>query len=387
MSKSKSRGSGFGKFLLGTFIGFLLTLALIGGVGAFAYFNLSANWVNGTFKTDINLGSEELNKKTLKDFVAGAISLASNIDTYTITKLNQDFGIDLGDEIMGIDITDLKDVKIPDLGKALENKFSNISAEDLKELLDLSGMDNFLNKTNTYYINNGLLYKNETYSNAVDFEYSINANKLIVKGEEFNISENKVDVELRYLPLVNALPDFVGSMGDKITVGELESNYGVKLPAYLTNTQEKKEKTINELETIINDLTVADIMGYTLGLDGKYYSGISKVEGIMAAIAGKKVDQLSSAFDSLKLSDVFDSEEFNSGALSILKDKKDSYVKNLSTTMSDVLKDLTINDLHTAGVVTLTADQVNKLSETYNGKTIGEMLIVDVVVEFIDSIL
>lgn len=383
MSK-KSRGSGTGKFILGTFMGFLICLLLIAGIGLFVYYNVSVNWINSTFKTNIDAG-EDFNSKTPNELISALITFTGNIDNYTVNDLKEDFGINLGDKIMGIDITDLKDVKFQELGSAIEDKFANISAEELKDIFDFTDMNKIINKTNTYYVFDGKLYEDAEYNNEVGFDYSINSNKVKIKSYEFNIVENKVDVELRYLPLTKAISSFTSNMGDKITVGELEEDYGVKLPTYLTNTDAKKAKTINELQTIINDVTVAEILGYT-NVGGTYYDGTTPLTGIMKAIAGKQVDELAGTIDELKLSDVFENDEFNSGALSILKGNEDSLVKDFSTTMGSVLTNLTINDLYNAGIITLTQSQVEKLDDVVSGKTVGEMLITDIVIEFIDDI-
>ena len=43
-------------------------------------------------------------------------------------------GYEVQDEMFGIDISDLKDVAISDLGGAIEKKFANISADELRNV-------------------------------------------------------------------------------------------------------------------------------------------------------------------------------------------------------------------------------------------------------------
>ena len=105
-----------GAFWGGTFIGFLLTLALLAGVGCLIYFKASAKSINKTFKTDINLGSDELNSKTLSDLVADISGIVKNKETYSINDLEKDFGITISDNLMGIKIDDLKSVGLTKLG-------------------------------------------------------------------------------------------------------------------------------------------------------------------------------------------------------------------------------------------------------------------------------
>ena len=140
----KTKGGSIGSFFFGWFIGFLLTVGLIVGLGAFIYFKVSVKWVNDTFNQQLDLGSEELNNLTLQTFVNHAIDLSKNTDTYTITDLENDFGINIGNEIMGIDITDLKTVPVTKLPEAFQNKLSNISAYELRNVLDLTDLDNIL---------------------------------------------------------------------------------------------------------------------------------------------------------------------------------------------------------------------------------------------------
>ena len=119
----KKRGFGFGSFFFGTFIGFLLCILTIVGLALFIYNNVSAQWLKNSFNVEIDLGSEELNDKTLKDIVVSATGLLNNTDTYTLNNLESDFGVEIGDKLMGLDITDLKAVPIKDIADEAQNKF------------------------------------------------------------------------------------------------------------------------------------------------------------------------------------------------------------------------------------------------------------------------
>lgn len=289
----KKRGFGFGSFFFGTFIGFLLCILTIVGLALFIYNNVSAQWLKNSFNVEIDLGSEELNDKTLKDIVVSASGLLNNTDTYTINNLESDFGVEIGDKLMGLDITDLKAVPIKDIADEAQNKFKNISAEELKDVMNLSDMKNILEKTNTYYVSEDKLYKTFdgiNYSNKVEFEYSINNGVVTVKKQTFDVSSGEVKINLKYLPLTVALGDFMDTMGDKITLGELESDYGVTLPSYFDNID--KTTRINELEDEINDLYLADFMGYTIDADNNVYDGQTEIKGIMAIVAKKTVGDL-----------------------------------------------------------------------------------------------
>ena len=309
----KSRGSGVGTLFLGTFIGFILCLGLIAGVGCFAYFKVSPNWLNKTFKTKIDLGNEDANSKTLSDFVSGALGLIQNVDSYTLSDLKGDFGIEVKDELFGINISDLKNVAITDLGAAIENKFATISAGELKEVegMNLTSMSSILDKHNTYYFNsvNNKLYKEfngSSYSNEVTFDYDVSEDKtkVITKGNEEAIVSGQVSIPLWYLPLATALSDFTANMGNQITLAELEADYGVELPSFFNNV-DKANTTVNDLEEEINKLYVADFLGYTIDNSDPdnvtVWNGSTKVEGVVATLAKLTISGLEEGIDGLKL--------------------------------------------------------------------------------------
>lgn len=297
----KPRKSGIGKLFLGIFLGFIMCIGSLFGIGWFAYNNLSAQWLNDTFKTNVDLGSEDMNKKTIKDFVSSAISLSQKIDTYSLNDLKKDFGVFIDDKLMGIDITDLKNVPVKELVDAAQDKFSNISADELKDVVDLTDMDLILNKTNTYYLSGTTLYE-EDKQTAVDkdvIDYTLESRTdgtyVVFKDQARKVeSDNSVEFELRFLPLTKALGDFMGTMGDKITVGELVDpvdGFGVELPSYLHDTEAKKARTINELESLVNELYLADFLGYTIS-GTKVMNGTTEVTGIVAKLAKKTVEEL-----------------------------------------------------------------------------------------------
>lgn len=459
----KSRRGNKGSFFFGSFIGFILCLALIVGTGCFVYFKVSPSWINKTFKTNIDLGNDEVNKKTLSDFVGGAVGLFKNIDTYTLNDFNDDFGFKIKDKYYGIDISDIKSVPLNDIGSKLEEKFSTISADELRNVegMNFDSMKSILDETNIYYFDGeSKLYKNydgENYSNEVSFKFTVNEekNKITTKNHEVSVSVNskysvinQVNIPLWYLPLTTAFADFSSNMGEQITLKDLETKFGVDLPSYFDNvdkstpingleeeikllkladffgykvsgddvyqdnnkndSMEENEEIIgimaklskvqvkdlgNIKENIIDNSTVAEIMGYYEDEGtGLYYLDkdlTNPVTGVMKAAAGKKISQLSTIVDDLYLSDVFDSSEFESGTLSILKGYENTKVVNMATTLRTVMNGLTINDLYTSGIVELTDGQIDKLDNEIvagSGVTLGEMNVMDIVIAYIDAL-
>ena len=398
----KSRNSSIGSFFFGTFIGIILGIGAIVGLVTFVYFKVSPNWLNNKFNTQIDLGNEDLNNLTLSTFVNHAINLGKNIDTYTLNDLESDFGIKIGDEISGINITDLKNVPLPDMIDAIQDKMANISADELKNVIDLSDMNNILDKTNTYYLNStdGKLYEEQEFLTAVDFDYTVDLgnSKVIIKNNEFLLNSNKVEVALRYIPLSKAVASFTSNLDSSITIGELRDDYNITLPSFFDNIDDttpigELENEINNmyiadfldytiqsdkvytelgeevtgvmatiaktkigeldnLQQTINNLTIAEVLGYTYNIDEKVYydeDGM-KVEGVMNAIAGFTVSGLSEGIDTLTIKDLFTGEDLSSGALSLVDSS--TTITNLPNALSADLEESIIDELINAGIIT-----------------------------------
>lgn len=307
MRREKVKGRA-GAFWGGTFIGFLLTLALLAGIGCLIYFKISVKTINKTFKTDISLGSEQLNGKTINQLVADIGGIVKNKDTYSINDLQKDFGLKIEDDIFGIKIDDLKSVGLSKLGDAVEKKFGAISASELRSVSGMNleeEMGHILKQTSTYYYksaDNKLYEKLEgsAYSKEVAFDYKIieesGVKKVVTKDHKTTIEDGVVQIELWYLPLTSALGDFTANMGTNLTLKVLEDDFGIKLPSFFNNV-DKANTTINELETAINTLYIADFLGYTVD-DANPDNLIVKdksntvVTGLMASLATIKIDDL-----------------------------------------------------------------------------------------------
>lgn len=383
----KSR-SQVGSFLFGTFIGLLLGIGAIFGIGAFAYFKVSANWINDKFNANISLGNDDLNSLTLNKLVNHSISLAKNIDSYTLNNLDEDFGIKVSNKIIGIDITDLKDVPFPELLDAIQNKLSNISAEELKEVFTFEGdLNDILNKTNTYYFNstNKKLYKEETFNNEVTFAYTYNETDGIIdiKGHKSNIATGtgEVEIALKYLPLTVVLSDFTNKLGDNITLEDIK-NY---LPSFL-NKPEYLSKTVSELADIIDNLYVAEILGYAYNGSGDVMNGGSVVTGVVGAIAKFKIATIGTDIANLTVGDIFGTQ--TTGILSLIS--ANTKIDNIADSLSTALENKTIDDFITAEVVNKpsTYDDNKGKVITSKGKTLAELTLSDLVdVLFDDTII
>ena len=407
--KKEKRKGRFGAFFGGGFLGFNLALALIAGIFCFAYFKVSPNWINKTFKTEIDLGSDEINNKTLSQLVTNVISLAQNADSYKLSNLKDDFGIEIKDEMFGIKIKDLKDVPLSDLAEAVEIKFGTISADELRNVSGMNleeEMGKILDEEIVYYYNSAdeKLYKKyngSEYSEPVSFKYSLSVDKtkVIVKEHEEPIVLGEVAIPVWYLPLTVGLGDFTSNMGDLITLKELESQYGVDLPDFFDNI-DKQNTTVNELESAIKKLKVADFLGYTIESGVVKNKGVT-VTGILAKIAKYEVEKLEQGINDLMLSDMFEGKEMT-GVLSLIDNPEKvtltgetdagKGILSISDALSKVIEEKTIDDFIGAELVEKPTGytDVTKLNwiQVKDGsyKQVKDLLLQDVVDIFFDNV-
>lgn len=349
----RKKSSHAGAFFLGWFFGFILTIGLLVGGGAFLYFKVSPAWLNRTFKVGIDLGSNELNELTLNKAVSYAINLGKNYNTYTLNDLKKDFGIDVGSSVYGIDITDLKAVPLGEISGALQTKLNNISAYELKDLVDLSSLDSVLNKSKTYYYkegDNAHLYKDKECTE-VAFDCTITGTNVKIKNFDINpvinTTTNETTVQLKYVPLNLAL-DSASDLAGDVKLSELGDN----LPNWAKKLD--PDTKISELETAMKTLKVADLLDFTISGETVADKDGQPVTGIMAVVAKKSISELNSSnvFDDIMLQDVFTTTELGTGVLSLLP--ADTTLKGISTAFEEVFdrEDLTMSDLFKAGMLT-----------------------------------
>ena len=60
----------------------------------------------------------------------------------------------------------------------------------------------------------------------------------------------------------------------------------------------------DNLSNAIQNITLADALGYTKGNDGKWYNGNAEVSGVLAVLAGNKITELDTAINDAKLGEI-----------------------------------------------------------------------------------
>ena len=143
-----------------------------------------------------------------------------------------------------------------------------------------------------------------------------------------------------------------------------------------------------------NNLYIYEAMGYTKD-ENKYYTDSTKsteITGIMATLAGSKVNEIEDAIDTVKVKDVLDENTSiakllnpnNSNPSYSWKDSKENDVtktyneltiNDLSYAITARMQTATLNDLQTAGIISTTANLTKYLGTKQLGEfTITELL-------------
>ncbi len=120
----------------------------------------------------------------------------------------------------------------------------------------------------------------------------------------------------------------------------------------------------NTLQTTIDDTTIADVMGYTLGEDGKWYKGEEVVTGPMAALADSKVGSLGSDIDNIHIGELIGHTPVyvvDSDGNEVIDYWVDSNGNEVGGLMA-VFVGLSVNDLHDDNKVTDAVQHI-KISE------------------------
>ncbi len=320
IERKYKRRSGLGPFFLGSFVGILLGIAAVVGLGVLAYYKATPQWINNTFKTNINLGSEELNKITLSQAVSKALYISNNSDKYTLADFEKDFGYELPKTIKGINIEKLKTKPLDKIGDGINDILNEVSINELSEIYTPSGdMNELLSDKLTLYVKSGFVNGDKVYSNSACTEVvefaTIEDGK--VKVKDISImpdSDNKVQFELKEIPLLQGLPLYVTHIGDNMTIKRLEDKFGVTLPSIIKITEaEKAVKTINELGNVIDNMYLADFLDYTIEGENenkkvyKLVDGVkTEVTGAIATFAKKKVNELNTLEDTIQAMKVYE---------------------------------------------------------------------------------
>lgn len=335
------RSRGIGKFFLGLFIGFLLTIGLLAGGIALVYFKASLS----TFH--VSTGNKVLDKYTMNDLVKQINKVVSNKNTVTLQDLGDTFGLEIPTDLMGIDITDLTSQPLMDIVDNTKEKFKTITADELSSVVNLSKLDNILGGTKTYYVSGSSLYTDEQLTQRVtDFKYTITSTTVTIKTHEEPIYDGHVDFETRYIPLTSAFGDIENFSVAQLLGYRVEGDDVFKGQEKITGVLKTLAKmTVGKIANEIENFTVADVLGYEIK-EGKVYDGDIEVTGITKTISQYKVMELSSKIQTLTVADVLGYENRNGKIYDENGTEVDGLIASIGATkiteMSEEISSLTV---------------------------------------------
>lgn len=327
-TKRKKGFKPVGIFLFGMFFGLLFTLGAIAGVGFWAYNNLTLD------KLGIEVGSESVEKKTIKELASSVTGIMKNIDTYTIGQMEEDFDIVIvgkggfiAETMYGLDMTPLKNATKDTLKDTFQDIIGTATMqtviENLGEATELGLFDTIMDTEVEFYFNSSdnKLYatlKDGSYSDPVDEKlYELTDDDKIKMGTiSYTINSGKIVASFRNVPIKQSFNDF-----EKVTktlqiykvlgYSEKSGNYYTdeactdKVTGLMSTIA---GKTIEELDQdFIDNLTLVEVLDLTKSGDDYYQDG-KKVNGIINSIAEKTVKELSTddAFNNIYIYEVMD---------------------------------------------------------------------------------
>lgn len=288
-TKKKKGFKPIGIFLFGMLFGLLFTIGAIAGVGFWAYNNLTLEKVEKITKSNIDIGNESLKDKSIRELVASVSGIVSNLDTYTIEQMEQDFDIVIvGDggfvanTMYGLDMTPLKKATKNTIKETFQDIIGTASMQTVVENLG-SGTD--------------LGLFNTIMDTEVEYYFDTASNKLYAKLNE-GIYSQEVDSKL-YTVLEENTKIKIGTITYAINEGKITPQFR-NVPI---------KQAFNEFESVTKSLQVYKVLGY-YEKSGSYYTDeayTNKVTGLMSTIAGKTINELDQNFiDNLKLYEVLD---------------------------------------------------------------------------------
>lgn len=435
-TKRKKGFKPVGIFLFGMFFGLLFTLGAIFGVGFWAYKNLTLNKIEKITKNEIDIGNESIKNVSLETIIKNVSGIVKNIDTYTIGQLEKDFEITIIGEngyipetLYGLDLTSLR------------NSTKNTISDDLEKIIDGASLDtviNYMKLTDdelgmfgtiintdiTYYYNpaDRTLYAKydessaTPYTEKVGFDYTIDGNKIDICGKKYTLTDNKITISFRNVPIEQAFSDF-NAVTDNLKVYKVLGYYE-NSGKYYTDSGYTNEvtgfmatiagKNVNDLDQdFIDNTYLYEAMGfycnnngtpddtsddkYFKNFDGSNYS--DELTGVLKALAPRKIKDLEndSTFNDLYIYEVMDyknisgvyyekpdgSTEYSQKVGGVMGAIAGSQIKNLKNDINDIELGQALDIEYNSASGTIKALYTTKISEinaNINNLTIAQVM-------------
>lgn len=396
-----------GIFLFGTFFGLIITLLTLFFLGLWAYNNLNLKKVEKITNQKINVSSS-IKDVTIKDIVKNVSGIVSNLDTYTIGDLEQDFDITIigGDgfipaEKYGIDFTSLRQSTFDSLEEDLTKLVDNITLYSVTDAMDLNtsnlGMfETILNETMTYYYNYSF-DQNNVYTlpiNNSNTEVAFEVKPVDASGNAYagtgdvylkigsytteKVQTNdSINIPFQYVPVKSAFNDFDSvinnlKLHEVLEYEKIDNEYyynGQKVTGILATLA---DTNIGDLSSEIKTIQLYEVFGY-VKVGDTYYTDSTQtqeVSSLISALATATIETIDESIDNLKVLDVFDKNEVN--LLQIIDDNtlEDLTILELPEAAAEAIETTTIQKLVDSGIITI---EIN-LHESLQNMTIEQLI-------------
>lgn len=411
--KKKSKKGRAGSFFLGWFLSIIFNIALFGGLGYWAYKNVTLSSVEKTFGFNVSALSGDIKNMTLDKLLTEVVDVASNYDSYTIEEIADKVGLDLSSTLTvegtgdtrvykykTIDLTGVVKGKLKEVGTNMQSVVGDISLRDIEEGFEVTLPNyEFLNS-----LKDTPLKDLNTATDGIFDSYTLNKLKTEFGVDFSSVSmlESLLDTPFSDLPnefnellvsdvldttsatgVLKAIKDFkVVELGDKIETLKISELFEEADLNGNNVLKALKDSTINNLSDSINDLTIAEI----------YPDSTNRV---IQAISTYKVTNLTQAFDELTIGDVIDMEKkannsYQAGSDPAYKQYEAQGVWAFideTTTLNALggisldLSEVTLGKLQYQGLV----DQTLNLTKSYKSKALSEYTINELLTDIVNT--
>lgn len=254
-------------FVRGWFTGFLFNVALVLLLVFVGYFYLTPNMLNTVFCTDIVSGDEEIDNMPLSNLLPKMLLMLSSKDDLSVGDLQEKYGIVI--PVGGKLLNEYKDVKLAELSSVITNKIQTLSLNDMVDYSSSTDLNIDGVKLN-YYYSTGKLYYDQTLTEQVDFDYSVDLfnNKIKILDETVAEIATNVQIDAKYIPIVKLIGELKKNSND-FTLKDI-SSFGIGLPKILKNLPE--DTKLKDLESALLDMSLGQLF------EGETYSWLNVLD-------------------------------------------------------------------------------------------------------------
>ena len=322
--EKKKKNHKVGMFFLGWFLGTIINIAIIVGFGVWFYKNGNLSTIEKTFGFEISVLGEDAKHLTFERLVGGIVDVAQNYDKMTIEEISEGIGLGLDDfltvetvddesvyKLMGLDVTSVIKGELRQAGVNMQSVMDELSLENIEKTFNIVLPSyEFINALKTTPLKDlsavaaGLL---DNYTlNKLSAEFGVSFNQVEMLQNFLDIPFSQLPEQLQDL-YVRDVVDTTGATGvlkaiADYKISELAADLpNIQLGALFTESEinsnmilkRLKSTPISSLSTAINNIKINELYPDT-------------TNNILIALGTYSITNLTTAFESLTISDVID---------------------------------------------------------------------------------